>query len=425
MRSAVFNPALLFLVALTACGGANAPNDGAVSAPLSERICGASAVGSDGRSLPPPQLQVPKGFAIETIASIETARELAALPNGDLLVGTVSSDICIVPNAEGTPGAPHVFVTIPDSRAAGITFAPSLSEIFVGSHNHVWAIPYHGERKAPQIRRIADVRTGPIAPGSDGDVHKTTSVAYTGGLLYVAVGSSCDARMDHGRQPCTEIDPTRAAISVMNPNGSNIIQRARRIRNAIALAVNPKTGSLWVGGAGQDHLHPFGHPYEYLDNLSAHPGDADYGWPVCEENHHQYWRGYDCSGTVIPLVELPAYSTIIGATFYPVHQGGTYAFPAQYRGGLFVASHGSWHTDTNGCLADPPHVVFVPMNGDQPVKPVDWSNPTTQWIEFVTGFQTGCLTRHGRSTGITVGPQGSLFVGDGDAGLVYRVRPTP
>ena len=166
MRSAVFNPALLFLVALTACGGANAPNDGAVSAPLSERICGASAVGSDGRSLPPPQLQVPKGFAIETIASIETARELAALPNGDLLVGTVSSDICIVPNAEGTPGAPHVFVTIPDSRAAGITFAPSLSEIFVGSHNHVWAIPYHGERKAPQIRRIADVRTGPIAPGS-------------------------------------------------------------------------------------------------------------------------------------------------------------------------------------------------------------------------------------------------------------------
>ena len=33
-----------------------------------------------------------------------------------------------------------------------------------------------------QVRRIADVRSGPVAPGTDGDVHRTTSVAYTGGL---------------------------------------------------------------------------------------------------------------------------------------------------------------------------------------------------------------------------------------------------
>jgi glucose/arabinose dehydrogenase len=428
MRSAVFNPALLLGAALVACsGGPNAPNNTAASSvnrpSVSRNVCGASTtVATGGQSPAASGLQVPPGFAIETIAAIHKARELAALPNGDLLVGTTGSEIYIVPNAEGQPGAPQVFATIKDNKAAGVEFAQARCEIFVGSENHVWAIPYHGERKAPQIVRIADVRTGQIAPGSDGDVHTTTSVAYAEGLVYAAVGSSCDARMDHGKKPCTEVDPTRAAVSVMNPDGSNFIQRAKRIRNAIAVARNPKSGSVWVGGAGQDHL-PFGHPYEYLDDLSAHPGDADYGWPECEENHHVYVRGADCSKTVEPLVELPAYSTIIGAAFYPIHLVGAYEFPSSYRGGLFATAHGSWHTK-NGCFAEPPHVVFVAMTGDTPSKPVDWTNPTTQWTDFVTGFETGCLTRIGRPTGITVGPQGSLFIGDGDAGLVFRVRPT-
>jgi glucose/arabinose dehydrogenase len=267
-----------------------------------------------------------------------------------------------------------------------------------------------------------DVRSGPIAPGSDGDVHTTTSVAYTGGRLYVAAGSSCNATMNGGRSPCAEVDVTRAAVSVMSPTGSNLEQRAKRIRNAIALAVNPESGALWVGDAGQDGL-PYGHPYEFLDNLSAHRSDADYGWPVCEENHHAYVPGYDCSKTIEPLVVLPAYSTIIGATFYPVHQTGPYAFPASYRGGLFVSVHGSWHRDRRGCYAAPSRVVFVAMKGDRPEKPVDWSDPTTQWTDFITGFQSGCLSRIGRATGVAVGAKGSLFVGDDDAGAIYRVRP--
>jgi glucose/arabinose dehydrogenase len=208
----------------------------------------------------------------------------------------------------------------------------------------------------------------------------------------------------------------------MNPDGSDFTQRARRIRNAIALAINPETGSLWVGDAGQDDL-PAGHPYEFLDNLSAHRGDADYGWPQCEEDRHAYWSRYDCSATVEPLVELPAYSTIIGATFYPKLARGAYLFPSRYRGGLFAAVHGSWHKGTDGCFAAPPRVVFVPMDGDLPVKPVNWQNPNAQWTDFISDFQTGCLSRVGRATGIAVGTQGSLFVADDAAGKIYRIRP--
>ncbi len=431
MRPAAFTAALSFLVILGACAQTGTPPGSGAStnappyAGSRAGVCGAREyVASPSRSARgDTSLKVPSGFTIETIASIGGSRELAALPNGDLIVGTSGSDVYIVPDAEGAAATPAVFATINDSLADGIAFTAARCEIYVATENHVWRIPYHGERKASQLHKIADVRTGPIAPGTDGDVHTTTSVAFTDGHVYAAAGSSCNATMDNGKQPCTEVDPTRAAVSIMKPDGSDFKQRAKRVRNAIALAVNPDTNSLWIGGAGQDDL-PSGHPYEYLDDLSAHPGDADYGWPVCEEDHHVYWPGYRCGKMVAPLVELPAYSTIIGATFYPLHQTGLYAFPTKYRGGLFAAAHGSWHTDRNGCNVDSPRVVFVAMKGDSPVKDVDWNDPTKQWSEFVTGFQSGCNSRIGRATGIAVGPKGSLFIADDRAGVIYRVRPT-
>lgn len=366
-------------------------------------------------------LHVPAGFVIETIANVPGPRELALLPNGDLIAGTRGRDVYLVPNAEGTASAPVVFATFDDDGASGVAFANEPRELFVGTAHHVWSIRYDGTRKASAIRRVADIRSGPEAPGTDGDVHWTTSVAFANGLLYAAAGSSCNAKMGGGK-PCAEVDPTRAAISVMHADGSDFKQRAKRVRNAIALAVDPETHALWIGDAGQDDL-PFGHPYEFLDDLSTRPGIADYGWPLCEENHRAYWPGADCAGTIAPLVVLPAYATIVGAAFYPARASGAYAFPPAYRGGLFVAAHGSWHRGTDGCAAQAPRVVFVAMRGDRPAKPVDWNDPSTQWTNFVTGFQTGCSSRYGRPAGIAVGAQGSLFVADDAADAIYRIRP--
>ena len=208
----------------------------------------------------------------------------------------------------------------------------------------------------------------------------------------------------------------------MNPDGSGMTTRATRIRNAIALTVNPATGTLWAGGAGQDGLAE-GHPYEFFDAVTSHAGTADYGWPECEENHTAYTTGASCASTVAPIVELPAYATLIGATFYPVAPTGTHAFPATYRGGLFLTAHGSWH-QVSGAFVSAPQVAFVPMTGDAPAKAIDWSDPTVQWTTFMGGFQnSGAMVRYARPTGITVGPLGSLFVADDMNGYVYRVRP--
>jgi glucose/arabinose dehydrogenase len=340
---------------------------------------------------------------------VPAARELAFSPNGDLFVGTSGSSVYIIANAEGQAAYPHDFADVGDAPAAGIALSLQSCAVYVGSRFGIYRIAYTiGDQTAqsPPVK-IANVRGG-----GAGD-HETTSVAVSGSELFAAVGSSCNA--------CRETDPTRATIQQMNLNGGAVSAKAVRIRNAIALAVNPATGTLWAGDAGQDSL-PAGHPYEFFDAVTLHAGVADYGWPDCEENHVSYTQGANCANTVIPLVEFPAYETIVGAAFYSATSNAPYVFPQQYRGGAFVAMHGSWHS-SGGIPIAPPRVAFVPMSSDMPQTPVNWTLPTAQWSDFISGFQRADGSRAGRPTGVAVGPQGDLFVADDQTGAIYRIRP--
>jgi len=225
----------------------------------------------------------------------------------------------------------------------------------------------------------------------------------------VSVGSSCDA--------CDpELDATRATIQQLTLPDGPLHPKAIHVRNAIALAVNGATGAVWAGVAGQDALE-FGHPYEIFDDVTAHEGIVDYGWPYCYENRKATAGGHDCSKIAVSRVVFPAYDTPIGATFYPAATG-RYSFGDHYAGGAFVALHGSWHLPRV-----PPRVAFVPLHGDRPKTAVDWDDPAAQWTEFVGGFQSSLGRRIGRPTGVAVGPQGSLFVADDEAGVIYRIRP--
>jgi glucose/arabinose dehydrogenase len=203
----------------------------------------------------------------------------------------------------------------------------------------------------------------------------------------------------------------------MRFDGSAMTTRAQHIRNAIALTINPQTGALWAGVAGQDEL-AHGHPFEIIDDVSAHPGRADYGWPHCYEDRRAVTAADTCADVAVARAVVPAYETPIGATFYPAGGDGRYTFPAAYRGGLFVALHGSWHAPPV-----PPRVVFIPMHGDTPQTPVNWSDPAAQWREFVGGYQQPDGTRIGRPTGVAVAPDGSLFIADDATGDIDRVRP--
>lgn len=360
--------------------------------------------------------RVSAGFTIERIATVPQARELAFTPSGDLFVGTYGPNVYIVPNADaaGPPAQPSVFASFADPPAAGV--AVRANDLYVGTQFAIRRLPYRpGDRHAAGAAvEVHAVRTSEI----DRD-HETTSLTFARGTLYAAVGSSCNA--------CDpELDATRATVDRVE--AGNLVPVAIRIRNAIALATDPATGSVWAGVAGEDDL-PLGHPYEIFDPVTLHRGVANYGWPYCYENRKPNpvarWSGRDCSATVLPRVVFPAYETPIGAVFYPSRPTGRYAFPAPFRGGAFVTLHGSWHGPAQGLPGFvAPQVVFVPMRADVPVVPVDWSNPRAQWQTFVTGYQRGATAvRIGRPTGIAVGPQGDLFIADDLSGAIYRVRP--
>ncbi|HEY6233576.1 MAG TPA: hypothetical protein VIW69_00560, partial [Candidatus Elarobacter sp.] len=344
---------------------------------------------------------------------VGSARALAALPNGDLIVGTLGATVAIIPNAEsaGAAGTPATFATVGDGPAQGVAYGAG--SVFVATQHGVYRIAYASGAQSGTAVKIASVRTGSVAPNSDGDVHTTSSVAVSGSTLYVGVGSSCNA--------CAETDPTRATVQRMGIDGSTVTAQAVRWRNAIALATDPSSGVVWAGGAGQDSLAQ-GHPYEFMDPVSTRSAPADYGWPDCEENHVAHKAGANCANVVVPALEFPAYSTIIGAAFYPPSQSGAYAFPAAWKGGMFAGIHGSWHT-ANGVPVDAPHVAFVPFNGGSPARAVNWNDPTAQWNDFFTGFQHADGSRIGRPTGVAVGAQGSLFVADDQNGVIYRIRP--
>jgi glucose/arabinose dehydrogenase len=302
-----------------------------------------------------PTPTVPSGFTIERIAQVDGARELTVAPNGDLIVGTSGNSIFIVRDAEGTPAAPKTFATFNDKPVAGVFLAGNT--LYAGAQFGVYSMPYHSGETLAKPQKIASIRTSNISRD-----HVTTSVAFSKGTLYASVGSSCDI--------CTpELDDTRATIQAMTPDGKNVHPRAVDIRNAVAITIQPQTGDLWAALESRDQL-PKGHPYETFDDVSSHPGTPNYGWHTCYENHKSI-AGASCGNDVIAVGALPAYDSPIGMTFYPMNAGGKYAFPAAYRGGAFVALHGSWHVPLI-----PPRVAFIPFDGNKPARRSTGRTPT-------------------------------------------------
>ncbi|MBV9103476.1 MAG: hypothetical protein JO060_07775, partial [Candidatus Eremiobacteraeota bacterium] len=271
---------------------------------------------------------VPSGYLLMVVAHVPAARELVATPNGDVIVGTESNDVYIVPQAESSPHDAHVFVHLNDSYAAGLALADG--ELFVGTQFGIWRLPYaSGDQRA----RVTPVEIAHVRPSGISRNHHTTSVAVADGRLYAGIGSSCDA--------CDpDLDATRATVQELAPDGKAMHSKAIRIRNPIALAENPATRSVWAGVAGQDEL-PHGHPYEIFDPVSLHGGTVDYGWPVCYDDHRAVAAPHDCSSQTLPRVVFPAYATPIGVAFYRSDQKGRFAFSAPYSGGAFVTLHGS------------------------------------------------------------------------------------
>jgi glucose/arabinose dehydrogenase len=85
------------------------------------------------------------------------------------------------------------------------------------------------------------------------------------------------------------------------------------------------------------------------------------------------------------------------------------AWPAPYRGGLFVALHGSFYAAWAGAS-----IVYARTDPNTHL-------PAEGWHDFLTGFGIGKTLN--RPSDVAFAPDGRMFFSDDHAGVVYWVAP--
>ncbi|HEV8657195.1 MAG TPA: sorbosone dehydrogenase family protein [Thermoanaerobaculia bacterium] len=336
-------------------------------------------------------LHVPPGFKVTLFASgFDDPRNMVYAPNGDIFVAE--------------PGGGKITILRggrPDQR---VTFASGLNEPFGLAFHENWLYianvdglvrtRYESGQTAiaGKPEHIAE-----LPPGG----HATRNIVFNrdGTKIYIAVGSRSNVNDETST-------PMRAAITEMNPDGSGARIFASGLRNPVGLAWNPTTGSLWTAVNERDGLGDDLVP-DYVTDVRA---GAFYGWPFSYlgKNIDPRRKGEHpelVAKAIVPSLLLQAHYAALGIAFYDGKM-----FPAQYRGGLFVANHGSWNrTQRTGY-----NVVFVPFRDGRPAGGYD---------DFVVGWMTDSDSRFvwGRPVGLLVMRDGSLLVSDDGGGVIWRV----
>lgn len=241
-----------------------------------------------------------------------------------------------------------------------------------------------------------------VAEYSGGGGHWTRTVVFgADGGMYVAVGSTCNV--------CEERNADRAAVLRFDADGRNGRVFARGLRNAVGLAVHPRTGELWATLNERDNLRP---KHEDLppEEINILRDGGDYGWPYCwgeRQPNPEYRNARRCATTIPPALMIQAHSAPLGIAFLQ----DASRFPAPYRGDALVALHGSWNRDTPTGAK----VIRIHVRDGRPVS----------YEDFLTGWQSADGRRWGRPVDVLVHKDGSVLVSDDRGGAIYRVSFAP
>ena len=333
-------------------------------------------------------VQVPQGFEVSIFAEGLSGVRMLDMGPDDRLYAVRSQAGEVVRfelNADGTANGGPTVVASGLRQPFGLAFRNG--DLYVGETHQVI-----------RLTGPAFTRETVIVPGLPTGGHWTREIEFgPDGQLYVSVGSSCNL--------CEEDDARRAAVLRYAPNGSGEEIVAEGLRNTVGLAFHPETGELWANQNERDNLGD-DVPAEELNILVPGGAVEHFGWPYCYEDrlpNPEYDDAGRCLSTIPPALKMQAHSAPLGMVFYDGDQ-----FPAEYRGDLFMAFHGSWNrSDPTGYK-----VVRVRVENGQPVS----------YEDFAAGWLSGGRTVLGRPVAVEVGLDGSLYISDDGGGLIWRVR---
>jgi hypothetical protein len=320
----------------------------------------------------------------------------------------------------GQAAAPEVFashLTYP----FGIAFYPPGPDpqwVYVGDTDAVLRFPYrNGDRTA---RGGAET----IVPHLPVGGHHTRDVAFSpdGATMYVSVGSGSNVGEDMEKRSPADAqkwqsehplgaawggEGGRADVLAFDPQGKNKRIFATGIRNCVGLAVAAASGTVWCSTNERDGLGD-DVPTDYVTRVRE---GAFYGWPWYyiggnEEPRHRGERPDLKDKVTVPDVLVQAHSASLGLTFYDGSQ-----FPAEYRGSLFAAEHGSWNRSKRTGYK----IIRVIMKDGA---------PTGEYDDFATGFVVNDSEVWGRPVGTAVAKDGALLVSEDTSGTIWRISYT-
>jgi glucose/arabinose dehydrogenase len=421
------SPLVLLVAFLTACQSEEAPTTQATQAGCDPD--------NGGLSLPP-------GFCAVVFAnSIGRGRHIEVASDGTVFLALT--------NARGPGGTviPGGFVVLRDLDGDGKADETTIfgenggnevllddGFLYFATDDAVLRYPFEGGWTAPS--GPPDTIVGDLPDESS---HRAKSLAFgPNRSLYVNIGSPSNACQADSRtpgvpglDPCPELE-TRAGIwrfaaDLSGQRQSDGTRFATGLRNVVALRSHP-SGTLFGVVHGRDQLSSlWGDLFSDEDNaekpseefVRIEEGD-DFGWPYCYHDPATNVKvmapeyGGDgtevgrCAGMKDPFIGFPAHWAPNDLEFYMGTQ-----FPEEYRGGAFIAFHGSWNRAPLPQAGY--NVVFAPFDGGE---------PTGSWEVFADGFAQRETSPRGalhRPVGLAVGPDGSLFISDSQRGAIWKV----
>lgn len=338
------------------------------------------------------KLSVPTGFTVHYFArDLRGVRFMAVGPGGAIYATQPRSGRVVrLPDANRDGVADSVEVVASNLRQPhGLAFHKGA--LWVANTDGVVRIPVGANGLASGAPVYVNHYDG-------GGGHWSRTIVFGhDSAMYVAVGSTCNI--------CVETSADRAAVLRFNEDGSGKRVYASGLRNAVGLAVNPRTGAIWASQNERDNLRP---EHENLppEELNILTDGGDYGWPYCYGDrvpNPEFNDAARCARSIPPALAMQAHSAPLGLSF--LHKATS--FPADYRGDVLVAFHGSWNRDTPTGAK----VVRVHVQNDKPVRAED----------FITGWQDTSGSRWGRPVDVLVAGDGSVLVSDDSGGNIYRV----
>ena len=352
--------------------------------------------------------QAPAGFKVELFAEgLENPRLIRKAPNGDLFVAeSEPGHVKLLRgiSKDGKAESVHVFAS-GFALPFGIAFYPPGPEpkyIYVANTDSVVRFPYQNGDLAARGQREVVIPNLPGYGRLRGGGHWTRDIVFSpdGKKMYISVGS----RSNVDDSDANEAEYRRADILEANPDGSGLRVYAWGIRNAVGIAINPKTNELWASVNERDGLGD-NLPPDYITHVQE---GGFYGWPWYytggnQDPRHKGKHPELKDKVIVPDVLLQPHNASLEMTFYDGEQ-----FPAGYRGNIFAAEHGSW----NKAVRTGYEVIHVPLKDGR---------ATGEYADFLTGFVTAEGEVWGRPVGVAVGNDGSLFVTDDGSNSVWRV----